>query len=137
MANLYAQVQTIEQRLLMLEEYILKLSLHLNPNGQGGAPVFNPQVSGFFGPRSDQSYGEMRKRPDNWSSGLQHEVAFNEVSDEVADDHDFASLAANVEGVADTDVSGPGGFGVGDDMGGLGDDGDAGGDASGDAGGDF
>ena len=147
MANLYAQVQVLEQRVLMLEQYILQLSLHLNPNGASGSPMFNPEASGFFGPRHDRGFGHPRasshKRPDNWSDLLQHEVQFNEVTDEISVDADLASLAQSVEGMVDTDVSGPGGFSLGDDLGGLGDDGnfgdagDVGGDDGGDDGGDF
>ncbi|MEQ1731290.1 MAG: hypothetical protein ABL982_23215 [Vicinamibacterales bacterium] len=129
--GLYQQVQFLEQRVLMLEEFLLELTLHLNPQGSGSFPQLN---TGFFGPRVQPTYGTT---PISYSR--RHEVhptfANNEVSNELPSDPDLASLDHSLVGSVETSVSEFGTTDCGDDD--FGDTGDVAadaGDSDGDAG---
>lgn len=133
--GLYQQVQLLEQRVLMLEEFLLELTMHLNPQGSGTFPELR---TGFFGPRVQPSYGATP------TYSRRHEVhpafASREVSNESPIDPDLASLDQSLAGCAETSFSEFGTTNGGDDgfcdtgdfagdLGDVGDDSGAGGDA--------
>ena len=132
--GLWYQVQYLEERVLMLENFILEFVLHTKGGGIGGGSTFPqyrrppPRQPGNMRPANSmpwlQTYNPAHDRPQ-----LEPEVS------EIGEISDDQSLADSLAGLADTEVSGPGGFGVGNDMGGLGDlGGDVGGNDAGDAG---